>query len=111
MEAPPGAAWDACAAGLLLALGVGVVVWGLRRHAPGLRRPATDPLKALALASCLRILVLGAALVALGAAWLWSLPPLAAAALVILAEETLEISVVVAALRSAPGVRAGLTRS
>jgi hypothetical protein len=64
----------------------------------------TDPVLALALARALRGAILGLAATAFGAAWLWQIGPLALLALVVAGEEMLEISVVVAALRTAPGI-------
>jgi hypothetical protein len=96
--------WRPYPAVLLMALGLAVAIAGVTRQASGLRRSVTDPVLALALARALRTAILGLSAVAFGAAWLWQIAPLALVALVVAGEEMLETSVVVAALRRAPGV-------
>ena len=87
------------AAPVLIVLGLAVVAAGVRRELPGLRLPVTDPVKALAMMRALRTTILGLALVGVAAGWLWHVRPLWIVSLVIAAEEMLEISVVVAAMR------------
>jgi hypothetical protein len=89
---------------LLLCLGTAVAAIGTARRWPDLRRPASDPRKALALVRALRTAILGAATASIGAAGLADVPALAGLALVVAAEEALETSVVVAAFRAAPGL-------
>jgi hypothetical protein len=96
--------WRPYPAVLLVALGLAVVVLGIARQGTELRRPVTDPALALALARALRASILGLAAMAFGIGWLWQVAPLVLIALVVAGEEMLEISVVVAALRSAPGL-------
>jgi len=96
------APWGPHAGVPAMLIGVALVVWALRRYAADLHRPVTDPRKALGLALFLRVAILGSTIVAVGAALVWSLPPLALVAVVIAGEETIETSVVVAALRAAP---------
>jgi hypothetical protein len=106
MEALMAAPWRLVPAAALMVLGMWVAAAGVRRQAGDLRRPVTDPAKALGLARALRVLVLGLALTAIGAGWLWRVPALVVLALVIACEEMWEISVVVEALGAAPGIRA-----
>jgi hypothetical protein len=96
--------WRPFPAAFLMVLGLIVTVVGVLRQGADLRRPVTDPVLALALARALRVIILGLAATVFGAAWLWQIAPLALFALVVAGEETLEISVVVAALRTAPGM-------
>jgi hypothetical protein len=108
MEALMTASWRLLPAAALMVLGLSLAVWGGGRRAADLRRPVTDPAKALGIARALRVLVLGLALIAIGAGWFWELPALVLLALVIACEETWEISVVVEALEAAPGIRAAV---
>jgi hypothetical protein len=95
---------------VLVVAGLALAGGGIARQRRGLRRPVTDPAKALALVRSLRALIVGLCLVAFGAGWLWDVHALCGVALVILVEEMLETSVVVIALRSAPGLGAGPPR-
>ena len=96
--------WRCFPAVVVMAAGLAGAAVGILRQGRDLRRPVTDPVLALALARALREAILGLAAAAFGAAWLWQITPLAFLALVVAAEEMLEISVVVAALRTAPGI-------
>jgi hypothetical protein len=102
MDALMAASWRLVPAAALMALGVVVAVYGVARRASDLARPVTDPAKALAMARALRIAMLGLAVTAIGAGWLWQIRALVLLAVVIACEETWEISVVVEALRAAP---------
>jgi hypothetical protein len=102
MEAMLAAPWRVYPAVALIATGVLCAVWALTRDPVGLARPVTDPLKALALARWLRTTILGLALVAVGAGWLAQHAAVIGVALVVLGEEMLEISVVLAAMRASP---------
>jgi hypothetical protein len=104
MEAMLAVSWRVYPAIVLIAGGLVCAVWALTRDPVGLARPVTDPLKALALARWLRTTILGLALVAIGAGWLAQHAGVIGVALVILAEEMLEISVVLAAMRAAPAL-------
>ena len=87
----------------LIAGGVALVAWGLRRETAALACPVTDPEKGYALVRCLRTTVVGLALVGVGAGWLWQLPILVGLSSVIGGEELLETSVVIAATRQRQG--------
>jgi uncharacterized membrane protein HdeD (DUF308 family) len=92
-----------CVGALLLALGVMVLVWSLRRGVLAARRHDRDPMRALALIQGFRIGVIGFTLALIGIARLWQIGWLFGLALVICGEELLESTVFVAALRH--GVR------
>jgi hypothetical protein len=100
------APWRFYPALALVVTGALCAAGAIQREWAGLRLPVTDPRKALALARWLRTTILGLALVAVGAGWLCQHGAVVGVALIIVGEEMLEISVVVAALRAAPGIRA-----
>ena len=101
MDALMAASWRLVPAALLMALGVAVALYGVARRAGDLSRPVTDPAKALAMARALRVVILGLAMAAIGAGWLWQIHALVVVAVVIACEETWETSVVVEALQTA----------
>ncbi len=88
-----------CAAALLLALGVIILVLGFGNGVRGARRCERDPMRALALMRGFRVGVIGFALALIGTSWLWHIGWLFGLALVIGGQELLESSVLIAALR------------
>jgi hypothetical protein len=94
--------WHAYGAIVLIALGLAIVIWSLRRGAGTARRRVRDPGRALALVQGFRIGIIGLSLAGIGAAWLWQLEPLLVLSLIIGGEELLESSVVIAALKRVP---------
>lgn len=90
----------------LLAIGAGIalLVWGVWSNADDMRRPLSDPTKALGLVRWLRTTILGLAAVAVGIGWLWNVWPLIGVALVIAGEETLETTSVIRAMERYPGM-------
>lgn len=97
-----GATWRIYPAVALVVAGAILAAWAVWREWPRLRLPVTDRRKALGLACWLRTTIAGLALVAVGAGWLGRHTGVVGVALVILGEEMLETSVVIAALRRAP---------
>jgi hypothetical protein len=89
---------------LAIGAGVALVLWGMWSNMHDLRRPLSDPTKALGLARWLRMTILGLAAVAIGIGWLWDVWPLVALALIIAGEETLETTVVIRAMERYPGM-------
>jgi hypothetical protein len=65
-----------------------------------LRRPLSDPTKALGLARWIRTTILGLAAVAIGVGWLWDVWPLIGLALIIAGEETLETTSAIRAIEA-----------
>lgn len=88
---------------LLVVAGATVVVAGLRRHRRGLGLPLTSSAASLPLACALRAVLVGGACIAAGLGWLAGSWTVVGLACVIGAEELLETSVVIAALRARPG--------
>jgi hypothetical protein len=89
---------------LAIAAGVALLVWSVWTNAADMRRPLSDPTKALGLARWLRTTILGLAAVAIGIGWLWDVWPLIGLALVIAGEETLETTSVIRAMERYPGM-------
>jgi len=96
-------AWRAYPALVLVAVGLGVTVWGVRRGVVGARRAPRDPWHALALLRGFRVGIVGLALAGLAAAWCWQLGWLAGLSLIIGGEELLESTVIITALRRSAG--------
>ena len=90
----------------LLSIGAGIalVVWSVWSNLDDLRRPLSDPTKALGLVRWLRTTILGLAAVAVGIGWLWDVWPLIGLALTIAGEETLETTSVIRAMERYPGI-------
>jgi hypothetical protein len=90
----------------LLSIGAGtaLLVWSVWSNLDDLRRPVSDPTKALGLVRWLRTTILGLAAVAVGVGWLWDAWPLVGLAFVIAGEETLETTSVIRAMERYPGI-------
>jgi hypothetical protein len=90
----------------LVGIGVGIalLVWSVWSNLDDIRRPLSDPTKALGLARWLRTTILGLAAVAIGIGWLWESWPLIGLALIIAGEETLETTSVIRAMERYPGM-------
>jgi len=90
----------------LLSIGAGIalVVWSVWSNLDDLRRPLSDPTKALGLVRWLRTTILGLAAVAVGIGWLWNTWPIVGLALIIAGEETLETTSVIRAMERYPGI-------
>ena len=87
--------WRAYPASVLLGVGGGLVVLGLRR----MWQPFRGPIDAMAWMTGFRLGVVGLALVGIGLAWLWQQVWLLAIALGVGGEELLESSSYVAVLK------------
>ncbi len=84
----------------LIALGIGLALWGLLMELNGLRGALRgDSEKILPWIEGFRLTIIGLALAGLGAAWAWHLTWLLVLTLAIGGEETLESSIVIYALR------------
>lgn len=92
---------DTLLAIVVVALGAGIAISGVRREWAGIRGPVTEPATGAAFVRALRWILGGGALAAIAAGWALGVRPLLVAGLVIGAEEMLEIGVVVAALNDA----------
>lgn len=88
----------------LIAVGIVLLVWSVWSNLSDIRRPLSDPTKALGLARWLRTTILGLAAVAAGVGWLWDTWALIGLALVIAGEETLETTSVIRAMEKYPGM-------
>ena len=84
--------------------GIALVVWSVWSNLHDIRRPLSDPTKALGLVRWLRTTILGLAAVAIGLGWLWDSWPLIGLALIIAGEETLETTSVIRAMERYPGM-------
>ena len=89
---------------LAIAGGLALLVWSVWSNAGDIRRPLSDPTKALGLVRWLRTTILGLAAVAVGIGWLWNAWALIGLALVIAGEETLETTSVIRAMERYPGM-------
>jgi hypothetical protein len=96
-------AWRGYPATALMVLGLVLTLRALQRCHAAWRRPLTGLMQPLAWVRGFRLAMIGLALVGIGAAWLWQLGWLLAMALAIGGEETLEASIVIAALRAGTG--------
>ena len=90
--------WRIYPAALFVAAGLALVIRGVVRQAPGLRRPVTDPRKGGAMVRAFRSVIVGVALAAVGVGWWCEAGVLVGLALAIGAEEALETSVVIGAM-------------
>jgi hypothetical protein len=86
-------------AAALLTAGVVLAVRGVWMEVLGLRTPLARPGKNLATMRGMRLMLFGSSVAVAAAGWLWQVPALVAAGLVIGFEETVETSIVVYALR------------
>jgi hypothetical protein len=87
-----------------IAGGLALLVWSVWTNSSDIRRPLSDPTKALGLVRWLRTTILGLAAVAIGIGWLWNSWALIGLALVIAGEETLETTSVIRAMERYPGM-------
>jgi multisubunit Na+/H+ antiporter MnhB subunit len=99
MDALVDLSWRAYPGGALMALGLGASLLGLLTLAGGLRRSDWDREKPVAFTSGLRLAIVGLAVAALGASWVWQQLWLLLLALAIGGEELLETSVILYTLR------------
>lgn len=86
-------------AAVLMLAGLGVAARGDFLLVRGARLPVGTPGKNLTWMRGFRMAVLGASVAAAGAGWLWDIPALAVAGLVIGFEETIETSICAFALK------------
>jgi hypothetical protein len=84
--------------------GIALLLWSVWSTMDDLRRPLSDPTKALGLARWLRTTILGLAVIAIGIGWLWDVRSLIGLALIIAGEETLETTSVIRPLERYPGM-------
>jgi len=84
--------------------GIALLVWSVWTNLDDIRRPLSDPTKALGLVRWLRTTILGLGAVAIGIGWLWDSWPLIGLALIIAGEETLETTSVIRAMERYPGM-------
>jgi len=84
--------------------GIALLVWSVWTNLDDIRRPLSDPTKALGLVRWLRTTILGLGAVAIGIGWLWDSWPLIGLALIIGGEETLETTSVIRAMERYPGM-------
>src|SRR5678815_4754919 len=84
--------------------GIALLVTSVATNLDDLRRPLSDPTKALGLTRWLRTTILGLAAVAIGIGWLWDSWPVIGLALIIAGEETLETTSVMRAMERYPGM-------
>ncbi len=92
--------WRVYPISVLIALGIGLALWGLIMELNGLRGALRgDSGKLLLWIQGFRLSIIGLALAGLGAAWAWHLTWLLLLTLAIGGEETLESSIVIFALR------------
>jgi len=89
---------------LPIAGGLALLVWSVSNNLGDIRRPLSDPTKALGLVRWLRTTILGLAAVAIGIGWLWNTWAVIGLALVIAGEETLETTSVIRAMERYPGM-------
>jgi hypothetical protein len=85
---------------VLFATGIAIACAAAWRGVTRARRAAADPLRALEIMQGFRIAVLGLALAGLAAAWWWKLDALLGLTLIIAAEELLESTIGITALRA-----------
>ncbi len=93
-------AWRVYPISALIALGIGLALWGLLMVINGLRGALRgDSGMILSWIQGFRLSIIGLALAGVGAAWAWQLTWLLVLTLAIGGEETLESSIVIFALR------------
>ncbi|MGD9933865.1 MAG: hypothetical protein AB7T37_09100 [Dehalococcoidia bacterium] len=91
--------WRIYPAGACLTAGIALALRGNVLVTRGLRLPTGTPRKNFTWVAGLRSLLFGASLAVAAAGWLWHIPALVAAGLVIGFEETLETSIAAYALK------------
>ena len=92
--------WRVYPASALIAVGIGLALWGLLMELNGLRGALRgESGKLLTWIQGFRLSIIGLALTGLGVAWAWHLTWLLVLTLAIGGEETLESSIVIFALR------------
>ena len=84
--------------------GIALLAWSVTSNLDDIRRPLSDPTKALGLTRWLRTTIIGLAAVAIGIGWLWDSWPVIGFALIIAGEETLETTSVIRAMERYPGM-------
>lgn len=89
---------------LSIAGGLALLAWSVWSNLGDIRRPLSDPTKALGLVRWLRTTILGLAGIAIGIGWLWNTWALIGLALIIAGEETLETTSVIRAMERYPGM-------
>ena len=99
MDALVDLSWRAYPASLILAVGGAVLVWGLVTLFATAHIAPSDRGKPISLVTGIRLALVGGAIAALGASWLWQQLWLFILALAIGGEELLETSVVLYVLR------------
>jgi hypothetical protein len=92
---------------VLVTLGLAVLAWSVGALRWDLRRERRDPGRALAILRRFRTAVVGLSIAGAAAGWCWDIDWLLGLALIIGAEELLESSVGILALRHDPKVLAG----
>ena len=101
MEALWDLSWRIYPAALLMAVGLAIAARGDYLLVRAARKPVGAPRKNLTWMRGFRLALFGASLAAVAAGWLWHIPALVAAGLVIGFEETLETSICTYALSRA----------
>ncbi len=104
MEALTDLSWRIYPASALMALGVAILLSGVRLEVEGIRRPTGDSMKMVTVIRGFRFAVIGVALAGLGAAWTWQIMWLFILSLVFGGEEVLESSVQLFILRRKPSL-------
>lgn len=102
--------WRVWPAMVISAAGALLFARGFAHQAEAHRAGPADMAKSIGLAAGLRLLLLGGSLVGLGLAWILQIVWLFWIAAIIGAEETLETSIVVSALREGERVKAARAR-
>jgi hypothetical protein len=93
------ASWRVYPAALLMAAGIVVLIYSVRRGFTDGRRITRDPARAFAIMRAFRVGIVGLCVAGIGAGWCWHVPALIGLSLIIVGEEVLESSVFIAALR------------
>ncbi len=93
-------AWRGYPAAGLMLIGACMTASAWRRCRTAWPRPLVDTMQPLLWLRGFRLAIVGLAVIGIGAAWLWQLAWLLALSLAVVAEETLECSIAIAALRS-----------
>ncbi len=100
--------WRAYPGGVMLAVGIAAVAYGLIISGRVVAARVSDGSQPIALVSGLRVALVGAAVAGLAGAWIWQQVWLLVLALVFGAEELLETSVVLYVLRRGRRLEASL---
>ena len=98
--------WTEYPAQCFILLGLSVVAWSFYWSAVTMRDQNKDPDHALTFVQGFRIMIVGLCVAGLGAGWLWDSRWLVGLSLIIGAEELLESSVIIKALKESPARRA-----